>query len=208
MSSLCLLVQMLEYCLHFCIAVQTCQLRHNNVCLWFKTHCLWYHETSPVIFFFKLVLVNFIAFVITTKFPILWLKKGLWFSCNWQSLWHMHIQLLSTFHVFKSLQSSWFSILPIKKLSMRVKEVFFLSPFRMWSSLRTVTEKIRVIIVFSLFFIYHPITHPTAAPSQVCGVYVSFSIQIAFFMEFLNMGVACRVCWYVFFLSWISVIYL
>lgn len=51
MSSLCLLVQMLDYCLHFCIAVQICQLRHNNVCLWFKTHCLRYHGTSPVIFF-------------------------------------------------------------------------------------------------------------------------------------------------------------
>ena len=53
-SSLCLLVQMLEYCLHFCIAVQICQLRHNNVCLWFKTHCLRYLGTSPVIFFFFL----------------------------------------------------------------------------------------------------------------------------------------------------------
>lgn len=72
---------------------------------------------------------------------------------------------------------------------------------------QTITEKIRVIIVFSLFFISHPITHPTAAPSQVCGVYVSFSIQIAFFMEFLNLGVACLLCWYVVFLSWILVVY-
>lgn len=44
--------QMLEYCLAFCIAVQICQLSHDNVCLWFRTHCPAHHGTSPVNHFY------------------------------------------------------------------------------------------------------------------------------------------------------------
>ena len=130
-SSLCLLVQMLEYCLHFCIAVQICQLRHNNVCLWFKTHCLRYLGTSPVIFFY-LVLVNFTAFVKSTKFPILWLKRILWFSCNCDRAYDTCTSNCFLHFIFlKALQSSkstpWFY--QLKKRFMGVKEVVCFNHF-------------------------------------------------------------------------------
>ena len=208
-SSLCLLVQMLEYCLHFCIAVQICQLRHNNVCLWFKTHCLRYLGTSPVIFFFfYLVLVNFTAFVKSTKFPILWLKRILWFSCNCDRAYDTCTSNCFQHFIFlKALQSSkstpWFY--QLKKDSWEWRMLCVLTTFsyvkeNVYS--QTITEKIRITNVFSLFFYItsHYPTNGSPILSMWCICVILYSDCI--FYEVLELGGSMSfLCWSVVFFS-------
>lgn len=69
-----LLVQMLEYCLHFCIAVRSVNLGIIMYACDLKPIVSGYLGTSPVIFFF-IFSTHFTAFVKSTKLPILWLKR-------------------------------------------------------------------------------------------------------------------------------------
>lgn len=136
-------------------------------------------------FFFYLVLIHFTAFVKSTKLPILWLKKDSLVFCTVDRAYDtctsncfLHFIFFRSFTVLQMHSL----ILPIKRF-MGVKEVVFFNHFSIcerqciFSNHNWEDENYQCLLYF---FISHLITQPTAAPSWVCGVYVSFSFRLHF----------------------------